>query len=636
VDQNRKVLVLAPTNLAVDNALAAILNEGVEKDKVARLGVPSEDFIRQFRECCEERAFHHEIRQIKSQIKIREDNITSIEREQCLTKQTKEKEGEIDHIRTELEIHNAHLNAIEKCLQDTCFSISNTREKWDSLEAQRVAKRREADALSFPDLVAHVRTLESEQVETIAHIKTLETELRHLGFFSRMFTRRKHEIGKLIESQNSHLQCVEGTLEAKRNKRDELAPVATELEEEMAALVLSCDEAQREIAVLQDGQQDSARTQQNLARSILQLQEDLHRAEGQLEKASTELQRLRTLPLAGLTDEVVQVWRSEIRQLEAELLHFKQDLSQKSVLGMTLDGFIGLTLQKSVNIDQVFVDEAPYAPLAKILPLLKLRCPIAMLGDHLQLPPVCECDNDPTIRAYWAKPAIFLEDAFRPGMTSRALCALEEPRFEITQKCTLTTSYRFGQSLAALLDEYIYKRIGLKGLAEDDTFIECVNCVPGDGEAANKRENAAEASSIVKYVKELSKRTKEAAKMPTIGILTPYLYQANLIRRMVKSASWDSVLRDRVEIWNTHKAQGREWDWVLFSVVDTGRLRRNEPWFTDSALPQGRAVLNTTISRAKHHLVVFLDVDYWERRIPESLLVEMVRSHGGTRLTSWE
>lgn len=626
VDENRKVLVLASTNLAVDNALVAILNAGVERDKVARVGIPSEDFVHRFHDCCEARAFHREIRQIRSQIKVREDSIASVERERCLARRLGENEGQINSIHATLAERDTTLGEINEGLQDILMSISGDEERRNSLETQWLAKQHEADSLSFPDLDAHVKTLESEQIETITHIKRLEKEVQDMGFFSRVFTKRQHELTQLIQSHRSHLQSVEATLETKRSRREELIPIVRQLQEEITALALSRDEMQKEIAVLRNRYRDLATVQEDLANSISGLQQDLHRAEGQREEIIAELEHLHTLPCVGLTDEIVQEWRSEIEELEAQLLHFKQDFSQKSVLGMTLDGFIGFTLQRGVNIDHVFVDEAPYAPLAKIVPLLRLRCPIAMLGDHFQLPPVCECENDSAIRAFWAKPAIFLEDAFRPGMMPRDLCALEEPQFEITQKCILTDSYRFGRSIATLLDRHVYGGIGLRGLARDKTFIECINCVPASVETANKRENVAEATRIVEYINALLKRDAEPASVPTIGILTPYINQARLIRNMIKLASWDSGVRDRIDVLNVHKAQGREWDWILFSVVDTGRLRRNRPFFADSAHPQGRPVLNTAISRAKHHLVIFLDAEYWKRRTPPSLLVELARS----------
>ena len=63
----QKALVLASTNLAVDNALDSIL-QFVPKEKVARLGIPSEDFKNKYPECCEQRAFESEIRELNKRI----------------------------------------------------------------------------------------------------------------------------------------------------------------------------------------------------------------------------------------------------------------------------------------------------------------------------------------------------------------------------------------------------------------------------------------------------------------------------------------------------------------------------------------------------------------------------------------
>jgi hypothetical protein len=106
-------------------------------------------------------------------------------------------------------------------------------------------------------------------------------------------------------------------------------------------------------------------------------------------------------------------------------------------------------------------------------------------------------------------------------------------------------------------------------------------------------------------------------------VLTPYRKQAKLIRNKLRSAS----LLDRVEVWNTHQAQGREWDWVLFSASDTDRLEGNDPWFSDSSNPIGKALLNTTISRTKQHLRIFLDATYWKQRRVRSILTELAGDH---------
>jgi len=273
------------------------------------------------------------------------------------------------------------------------------------------------------------------------------------------------------------------------------------------------------------------------------------------------------------------------------------------------------------------IDETPYAPLVKVLPLLSLRCPIAMLGDHCQLPPISKFDNDAVISSYWAKPAIFLEDAFRLAGDFGGLHELKDPCWELTRRCVLTKSYRFGHSLASLLDRHVYQGIGLVGLADGDTCIRCVHCEPQGRPDRKRRENDSEANAILRRIQDWWEWAQQQPELPTIAILTPYKNQAKLIRRKIERQLGDSPICDHLEVWNTHQSQGREWDWVLFSVSDTANLEGNEPFFSDSTCPEGRALVNTTISRAKQQLQVFLDASFWINRRPTSILTDLVQLH---------
>jgi len=98
-----------------------------------------------------------------------------------------------------------------------------------------------------------------------------------------------------------------------------------------------------------------------------------------------------------------------------------------------------------------------------------------------------------------------------------------------------------------------------------------------------------------------------------------------LIRRRLRERFRDTAIPVLVDVLNTHQAQGREWDWVFFSVADTGNLKMNDPWFTDSNYSHGKALLNTTIGRTKRKLMVFLDQTFWANRPTESLLTDIAR-----------
>jgi septal ring factor EnvC (AmiA/AmiB activator) len=181
IDNNQKVLVLASTNLAVDNAVTAILEEGVEKEKVARIGVHSKFFFQKFPECCEECAFRHEIRQTTSQIKALEDNIAAGEKAVQLAKQIEDKATEREKKHRDLNNDNTDLVSVEESLRQSQATINQLQKDLRDVESRLDALCRERDQQSFPKLVSDIAALESEQTRSIKNRHRLEDELRNLG-----------------------------------------------------------------------------------------------------------------------------------------------------------------------------------------------------------------------------------------------------------------------------------------------------------------------------------------------------------------------------------------------------------------------------------------------------------------------
>ncbi|MBI5528923.1 MAG: hypothetical protein HY897_21550 [Deltaproteobacteria bacterium] len=102
-------------------------------------------------------------------------------------------------------------------------------------------------------------------------------------------------------------------------------------------------------------------------------------------------------------------------------------------------------------------------------------------------------------------------------------------------------------------------------------------------------------------------------------VLTPYKNQAAELRKRVRQEGLDET----VEVMHTHRAQGREWNTVIFSAVD-GTLNLCSPWFTDSTSDHGTVVLNTTLSRARDRLIIVCESGFWTSR-REQLLGDLVR-----------
>ncbi len=284
-----------------------------------------------------------------------------------------------------------------------------------------------------------------------------------------------------------------------------------------------------------------------------------------------------------------------------------------------------------LDVDRIFLDEAGYCGLIQALSLFTNGVPVVMLGDHMQLPPVSEMDDEDLRR--WASGCSRLEEAFLWSMPAlsceRALTAgiqgLKEdylgrapPGFVLTSRFDLTKTRRFGSNLAEVLDRFVYRN-GLTGVNGSRLDIMCIDAVCDHRE---NRENRAEAEGIRAYLGEESPDPRD------VCVLTPYSVQCSLLRSRVPRRYRDCVM-------TVHGSQGREWDTVILSVADNGIQSRDVPYrFTSSETQIGLKVINTAVSRAKKRLVIVCDRAFWSQRDGELIrgLIEVCEGDAPPRL----
>lgn len=608
-NQEQKALVLASTNLAVDNALESIL-QFVPKEKVVRLGIPSEDFKNKYPECCEQRAFESEIRELNKRIHDLVVERKAIEEIKTLTLDLELNRNQLRYYEETIQEKQSLIEKISPVVEAEARRVEMVEKDLEKAKETLLKMQRESDRLRIPELNNEIESNESLSTVTRQTLSEYLHELDNLGFFSRLLTNKAKKLNTKINNAEGDLKQIEATLQSIRQRREQRLVRF----EELNAII--CKEAQRvedternlltahkELASLHSTLDTAKRDLLSFQNNIQSLSETIDTDSIRLEELTLHFQPFDKIPL----DERKAAIEEEIEKLEEKKKKFELDLSKKSVIGMTLDGFIGFSMNTSLTVDRVFVDEAPYAPIVKILPLLSLKRPIALLGDDKQLPPICQNEDDFVIMSYWAKGAHFLEDVFRHGSDFEEIHHLSEASL---QPKILTISYRFGERLARILDAHVYD-IGLQGWGEMDTKFDVCDCEPLPVPNAENWQNYSEANEIVRYIRKFTKTYPNEKERPFAVVLTPYKNQAKLIRHKLR----DEHLLDDVEVLNTHKAQGREWDWVFFSVSDTPRLPGvHGPFLTNSNIPVGKLVLNTTISRARKRLFLFLDKTYWSQR----------------------
>jgi len=624
-NQRQKSLVLASTNLAVDNALASVLEDKkLPRDKVARLGIPSKDFLEMYPECCEQRAFEYEIRDLNKKIQNLTDERKAVEEMKKLTSNLKRNT-------TQLRVCEEAFPEKQDLFKNISHIVETHARRVQTLEAELEAARntlsemqQERDGLRIPELNREIESNESLSTSARQALSGYRNQLEKLSFFSKILTNKAKKLSAMIAETQEELLQIETTLQSVRQRRDERLGCFEELNAAIHQEDQKIKEIERDFYTAREELDNQRSAFVVSQRDFLACEKQIQSLSEAIDKASTrqeELSQQFTSVDKTSLDEGKAFIEKQIQKLEEEKKKFELDLSKKFVIGITLDGFIGFSMNSSLTVDRVFVDEAPYAPVAKILPLLSLKRPIALLGDDKQLPPICKNKDDFVIRSYWAKGSHFLEDIFRHGNDFKEIYEHSEPQLKLTDKKTLTISYRFGEQLARILDTHVYD-IGLQGWGDMDTNVAICDCEPFYVPNTERRQNYSEVNKIVFCVREFIEKYPNKEKRPSATVLTPYKNQAKLIWHKLR----DEGLLDAVEVLNTHKAQGREWDWVFFSVSDTPRLPGvHEPFWTNSNYLESKLVLNTTISRAREYLILLLDKTYWSQWGP-GLVGDMARN----------
>jgi len=300
----------------------------------------------------------------------------------------------------------------------------------------------------------------------------------------------------------------------------------------------------------------------------------------------------------------------ELEQSRNKLKGSNERARNAAVVAATLDSYIFRFIEDDLDVEHIFLDEAGYACAAKAMPLMKNNVPVTFLGDHLQLPPVCEM-NDMDMQDekqrdvfVWSKSAIHLSRLFDQNKQTAydAYINNEETLNGKMTRVDLRNTHRFGKNLAAVLNDYVYKNGFGSNSVRGETeiyFVQVETPVPQPRGLNNRptRESEAEAFAIKQFI--------ETIGLGEYAILTPYINQVKLLGKLMP--------RDRNEgrILTVHGSQGKEWENILLSVVDT-----DKKWFTDSryAKSRGLYLLNTAVSRAKKRLILFGNYHYWKKQ----------------------
>ena len=597
LEKEMNILIVAPTNNAVEQTLYGVLSvleeAGIPLTNVLRLGIPTHNFFEKYPFLCEDRAAAKNIEQIDKQIERLNSDIAKIEKKLALLPEYK------NFIAKQKDFTKCQIE-----LSPLLKTINEYRKKQEEEENRLIVILAKIDLLN-KELIENRNTYFSNINEIKVSQQTIN---RYNNSIIKFFHKKKiNRIYDELQKQLILSDKLENDYKTKNKIRSELIETEKEIENDKSKIYIQIGENEKQIYSLVQNFESlktiiSATEKKDVESMLFK---ELEAIEKQLKILENGFEEFRTINEDKLLKEQQNLLNEKTAYIaKREDISKKyqiKDLSNYKIVATTIDTLItrSLSIFSEFKPKHIFLDESGYCSLIKALPLFAFNCPITFLGDHMQLPPICEMNNNQIEMQpetfLWAESALYAEDIFKKTMYRLYSDFINNvsPVFEDTYFFALKQTFRFGNSLAAILSESVYTE-GLEGNPKCDTEIFYINVK--NNQLTKPRENIPECTAIKNYVK--------SHRESNIGIITPYKNQKTRLTQEL-----NELIDTDENIVTVHGSQGKEWETVLFSVVDT-----DNKWFTDSQniKSNGLKVINTAVSRAKRKLIIVCNADFWQ------------------------
>ena len=598
----KKVLLTAPTNNALEQTLNGLLpvmsNAGFDCDElVIRLGIPSSDFAEKYPGVCENTAEAQKLSELNDRITALKNQI---EKTEALLRLFPKYYAFLDRQRFIQEYADA-----APSLLITVFGYYD-KQKYCRDEIAKLEGRVTLDSASL-DRIKEEEHQHTEKIRELTEaLKKYDTPFKK-KIHAKKFALITEELSSLIEKEEMAHQSLLSVEERIKKSQSEIDSYREEIETATEAIAKNIE------ALLYFAKFDTGLTAR------------VHTFAARLDKPSSRGLNAHFMAIReqadneeSLYEEIKGKSESELKDLceklkknLADCISFKASFEENSktskryekclVVAATTDTCLNRLLpNEDHGFSHVFLDEAGYCSLIKGCTLFAFHTPVTFLGDHMQLPPICEM-NEAKIKEngnrpvfLWAQSALYAETVFVEDIAKAYDIYINRREYDYryTKKYNLNISYRFGPALASVLRADVYSE-DFYGAATHETELLYID-VPRPRNA-EEHTSLAEVKAIEQYI--------NTHENENIGVITPYRAQLAKMNNELRKYRWmaDSIL-------TVHRSQGREWDTVLFSAAET-----TKHFFIDSMnrASDGKKLVNTAVSRARKKLIIVCDYEYW-------------------------
>ncbi|MGW1615630.1 caspase, EACC1-associated type [Streptomyces sp. NPDC002285] len=270
---------------------------------------------------------------------------------------------------------------------------------------------------------------------------------------------------------------------------------------------------------------------------------------------------------------------------------------------------------RAALFDLVIVDEASQCSTPDVLPLLFRARRALVIGDPMQLQHIAtlqprqeaEAHRGAGLRASWLDEHRFEHrrySSFHAAAHAAGKTLLLDEHFRCHPDIVgISNRHCYGDRLTVLTEPRSLRR--LEGV-DAVQWLDVVGTARRGGNGSWM--NQEEADRVHLSVERLLTRLPEGS---TVGVVTPFRAQKDLIAERWKH-------EPRVRVGTVHTFQGGQQDVILLSLVAGARMRPSAVnWLCREV-----NLWNVAITRARSHLIVFGDRDFWSARagMPHALL----------------
>lgn len=612
IKNGKKVLICAPTNNAVDQSLfglmPVLIEAGIDyKRDVARLGIPTDTFAEKYPEVCEASSIAALLSNLAAAI-----NSTTVQKQKT----------------------EEYLSAFSKL-----HAFEKRREQAEQFKADFLLK--------LPVLQSYISVFDENTIlmdMTKSKINALE---KQLADYNDKLAKSKMRISSLLFNVSKIESGFFGFLQ--KSKCEKLKAAADKESEIAVSIQFNIDETVKELTAEKETLVSASERKNSALSSFVSTINQLPPAslsdsiladiiENTNIKNFSSRKQAAILELDGIIDAPLpedlinktanqneaqlradlSVFKTQLQSLNAELKAVSSGdasrrIEEAKVIAVTIDTAISRIDPSTAEFAHVFLDEAAYSPLIKAATLLSYNCPVTFLGDHMQLPPICEMGKNELKNhqavCVWALSALYTETALSdfPETLYDTFDNNNAPKFGCLKKYELAETYRFGEKLSKVLAKEVYK-FPLKGNPSRNTQIYYIDAPREHPHAP--RTSMSEVAKIHCYLKTVN--------ASNLGILCPYNNQLQKLKA--------EKMIDSENVLTIHGSQGREWETVILSVTDT-----DDKFFMDSTNRKsgGLNVINTAVSRAKNNLIIVCDYKYWSHPSQSNQLIHKLLDIAG-------